>query len=296
MQRRSFLKNTALSAIAISATGFIHFDGHRYIGDCETTSDILGPFYRPDSPMRSNLVIAGDKGDLVELSGKIMHQDCITPYKKAKIELWHCNGTGVYDNDSTDFKYRGTAFSDEEGNYAFQTILPVPYDVGNGTIRPAHFHLMITAEGYQPLVTQLYFTGDQYIKKDTSAGSTAAKRRILDVQTEKDGAKKVTYDVAMSETLGIEPTALDRLIGVYVSKKEEPREFFKKDNLLWMKNDLFGINMNFIGDNTFQMPGVQKERDLKYTFTIKPTGSVLLTVSSLTKKGEKESREWVKGK
>ena len=75
MQRRSFLKNTALSAIAISATGFIRFDGKRYIGDCETTSDILGPFYRPDSPMRSNLVIAGDKGDLVELSGKIMQQD-----------------------------------------------------------------------------------------------------------------------------------------------------------------------------------------------------------------------------
>jgi hypothetical protein len=44
------------------------------------------------------------------------------------------------------------------------------------------------------------------------------------------------------------------------------------------------------------MPGVPKERNLKYTFTIKPTGSVLLTVSSMTKKGEKESSEWVKAK
>jgi hypothetical protein len=44
------------------------------------------------------------------------------------------------------------------------------------------------------------------------------------------------------------------------------------------------------------MPGVPKERNLKYTFTIKPAGSVLLTVSSMTKKGEKESSEWVKAK
>jgi hypothetical protein len=63
----------------------------------------------------------------------------------------------------------------------------------------------------------------------------------------------------------------------------------------FLKIPLFPLSP-FIGDNTFQMPGVQKERDLKYTFTIKPNGSVLLTVSSLTKKGEKESREWVKGK
>jgi hypothetical protein len=37
MQRRNFIKNTALSAIAISATGFVHFDGERYLGDCATT-------------------------------------------------------------------------------------------------------------------------------------------------------------------------------------------------------------------------------------------------------------------
>jgi len=69
MHRKSFIKNTALCAIAFSTPGFIRFNGERYEGDCETTSDILGPFYRPNSPVRTNLVTKDTPGQLVELSG-----------------------------------------------------------------------------------------------------------------------------------------------------------------------------------------------------------------------------------
>jgi protocatechuate 3,4-dioxygenase beta subunit len=177
MKRRDFLKSSAFSAIAISATGFIRFDGKQYTGDCETTSDILGPYYRPNSPVRNNLRINGDAGELVELSGYIRHSDCSTPYKNAKIELWHCDLKGIYDNQSGEFRYRGTVFTDEKGFYSFQTIFPVAY-AGEGFIRPAHFHMMVTAEGYQPLITQLYFKGDEHIKDDVYASSPNAKRRI----------------------------------------------------------------------------------------------------------------------
>ena len=57
MQRRSFIKNAAFGVVAVNASGFIHFDGKRYVGDCETTTDIIGPFYRPDAPVRTNLII-----------------------------------------------------------------------------------------------------------------------------------------------------------------------------------------------------------------------------------------------
>ena len=167
------------SAVAISASGFIRFDGKKYVGDCETTTDIIGPFYRPDSPVRNNLVIPGEPGTLVELSGLIKHTDCITPYKKAKVELWQCDNSGHYDNASNEFRYRGTTFTDGAGHYAFHTILPVPYNDAGGPMRPAHFHLMITGEGYLPLITQLYFTDDPYLTKDPYSNSPNAKKRMM---------------------------------------------------------------------------------------------------------------------
>ena len=234
MKRREFITATTLTAIAVSTSGFIRFNGNNFEGDCETTTDILGPFYRPDNPIRNNLRIPGDTGILTELSGIIKHNDCKTPYKNAKIELWHCDEKGVYDNTSDKYLYRGTTFCNEKGEYSFKTILPVPYDTGGGNFRPAHFHLMITAQGYLPLVTQLYFTGDQYIDKDQFASSPSAKRRILEVQTLKDGAKKVLYNVSMSETLIVEPTVLTKLTGVYKSEKDknDKHEFFVKNKLL----------------------------------------------------------------
>ena len=60
MQRRNFIKNASLCVVAVSATGFIRFNGTGYEGDCETTTDVLGPFYCPDSPVRNNLVIEGN--------------------------------------------------------------------------------------------------------------------------------------------------------------------------------------------------------------------------------------------
>jgi protocatechuate 3,4-dioxygenase beta subunit len=190
MQRRAFIRDAALGAVAVTASGFISFDGTRYVGDCETTTDILGPFYRPNSPVRTNLVIPNDPGTKLLLSGKVKHDDCTTPFNNVKVEIWHCSSKGEYDNNTDEFRYRGTTFTDDKGNYHFNTILPVPYGIGNGTYRPAHYHMMITGEGYQPLVTQLYFTGDPHLSEDPSSASPTAKRRILSVETLKTKQKK----------------------------------------------------------------------------------------------------------
>jgi protocatechuate 3,4-dioxygenase beta subunit len=292
MERRTFIKSTSLFAIAISTTGFISFDGNHYVGDCETTSDILGPFYRPDSPIRNNLTIMGDLGEAIELTGKIYHKDCSTPYKKAKIELWHCDGKGVYDNSSDQYRYRGTSFSDENGNYSFKTILPVPYEIGGGNFRPAHFHLMISAGGYQSLVTQLYFTGDIYVPKDESSSSPTAKKRILNIENLKNGTKKVVYNIGMSENLLAEPSAIDKLVGTYIDEKDSKNknEVFKKDNTLWMKNELFGENLDYIGNNTFTQSGVASKWELTFHFELLPSGSAKLTISSVNKEGKKETQ------
>ena len=277
MHRKSFLKNTALCAMALSTSGFIRFNGIRYEGDCETTSDILGPFYRPNSPQRSNLVIKNMPGQLVELTGIIRHDDCKTPYKKAKVELWHCSNDGVYDNSSDEYRYRGTVHCDDNGKYSFKTILPPPYDAG-GFMRPAHFHMMITAEGYQPLVTQLYFSGDKHISKDTWASTPKAKKRILEVQSLKDGSKKVVFDVNMAAKLAVEPASIGKLTGVYTDEKDQNKkiEFFKKDNKLWIKNEIYGIDLEYIDTNKFR-PRDMTETMMAYFFEILDSGNVKLT-------------------
>ena len=45
----------------------------------------------------------------------------------------------------------GIEISSDYGKYKFISQMPVPYDAGGGLIRPAHFHLMISASGYQSL-------------------------------------------------------------------------------------------------------------------------------------------------
>lgn len=256
MDRRKFITGTLLSAVAISTSGFVLFDGKNYIGDCETTSDILGPFYRPGSPVRNNLIIEGEGGTPLELMGTILHNNCSTPYKNAKIELWHCDNKGVYDNDTPDFRYRGTTYSDKQGNYSIKTIIPVPYEVSKGNYRPAHFHIMITADGYQPLVTQLYFSGDKYISGDSSASNMTAKRRILDVQN-KNGISKVVYNVGMAATLIAEPESMSKLTGSYTNQSDDKDklEFFIQDHQLWMKNGIYGENFSYKGNNTFEYSG-----------------------------------------
>ena len=285
MQRRSFIKNAAFGAVAVSASGFIRFDGEKYIGDCETTTDIIGPYYRPDAPVRNNLVVPGEPGTLVELSGIVKHNDCTTPYKKAKVELWHCANDGIYDKTSNEFRYRGTTFTDDAGHYSFNTILPVAYNDGGGPFRPAHFHLMITAEGYTPLVTQLYFTGDPYLTSDPYSNSPNAKKRILEVQTAADGKKKVVYDISMAEKLDVEPASLDKLAGHYVSTDDDTIvcDFFIHNKRLWYnlqfgkKFDPYGRTMQYAGGNRFTSPWLPEGMSHTFDFEIGSDGSVKCT-------------------
>ena len=40
----------------------------------------------------------------------------------ALLDLWHCDAAGVYDNDG--YRLRGHQFSDAEGRFVFETIVP----------------------------------------------------------------------------------------------------------------------------------------------------------------------------
>src|SRR5215210_5720799 len=135
---------------------------------------------------------------------------------------------------------------------------------------------MITAEGYQPFVTQLYFTGDNYVTKDPFSSSPAAKRRILETQTLNDGTKKVSYDFSMSPKLVFETAVIDKLTGLYKDEKDNTKkmEFFKKDNLLWKKNEVFGEHLEYIGNSTFQFPNGPQGMSWTFHFEIIPPNKI----------------------
>lgn len=294
MQRRDFIRNTTLCAMAISTTGFIKFNGNYYEGDCETTTDILGPFYRPDAPVRNNLLVKNTQGQEVLLKGTVKHKDCIKPLANACVELWHCSADGVYDNESAEFLYRGKTYCDEKGNYQFTTVLPVPYGIGNGLTRPAHFHLMISAPGYQSLITQLYFTGDKNIATDGSASLPAAKRRILNISNSQ-GKKIVAFNVTMLEKLPADVSVIDRLAGIYTRSddKQKKEEFYKRENLLWIKNSGSingGYPLQYVGENIFEYYGLP----MKYQFTVQKDGSVKISFAGTNWSNVKESWEAIK--
>jgi protocatechuate 3,4-dioxygenase beta subunit len=277
MKRRSFVRNSALAAFAISNSGFIRFEGNRYVGDCETTTDILGPFYRPNGPLRTDLVISGEGGTKVLLEGVVKHSDCVTPFKKAKIELWHCDATGVYDNTSDEFRYRGTTYSDQRGRYFFNTILPVPYSASDTMTRPAHFHMMITAGGYQQLITQLYFEGDKFLNDDSYASSASARKRILKVQMLPDKSARVVYDIGLSKKLVPETAAVQKLKGIYSQEAGDMSIAFSMENDVLVMNDHSGAHaLQYVGNNTFQ----DSERVTNFCFELLAGGSIKLQVAA----------------
>ncbi len=56
MDRKKFIISSAMSAFAMTVFGSIIKDVNgEFKGDCDTTNDILGPFYRPKAPVREDL-------------------------------------------------------------------------------------------------------------------------------------------------------------------------------------------------------------------------------------------------
>ena len=189
MNRRNFIISSSLTAISLTTFGsIIKQSNGTFIGDCDTTDDILGPKYRPGAPVRSNLLFSGLEGTQVNIKGKVFTDDCKTAIAGASVELWHCNDKGDYDDTSDKFLHRATWITDKNGDYSFLTIVPGKYLNGN-LYRPAHFHFRVKATNHKELISQVYFQGDPYIKTDRWASSQKAKERILEIKPKTNQAE-----------------------------------------------------------------------------------------------------------
>ncbi len=254
MHRRRFIKNTSLAAFAVGVFGNVTWSKDRFVGNSPTTTDILGPYYRPGAPRRININPSDYKGPLFHLEGTIYETDGKTPLKGEQVEIWQCNKNKIYDNTSDEYRYRGSQVTVADGKYHFITTHPVPYPTqSNPSInRPAHFHLRISGEGHQDLVTQVYFKDDPNIANDPSANSPDSIHRILEIRSNAKGEEVVKFDIVMSKEIKLVDFAYSKLAGIYKMSDESMMEFYKGgEALFWKWNGQIMEELIYRGENKF---------------------------------------------
>jgi protocatechuate 3,4-dioxygenase beta subunit len=127
-------------------------------GDEATLRQTEGPFFKPSSPERAELLEAGMPGQPIELVGFVLSRGC-KPLAGALLDFWQADDKGRYDNSG--FRLRGHQFSDAEGRYRLRSIVPGVY-VG----RTRHIHVKVQPRGGRVLTTQLYFPGEPQNRSD----------------------------------------------------------------------------------------------------------------------------------
>lgn len=256
MKRRTFIKNSTLTVISISAFGALNWNGKYFEGNTPTTTDILGPFYRPKSPTRSNLRLSYSKGIPLTLRGVVFQEGGKKPIKKALVEIWHCDENQIYDNTSDEYRYRGKQKTKANGKYQFKTIIPVPYKANpndNSSWRPAHIHLRVSVPNQQDLITQLYFKGGKHLDTDKWASHPQAAKRILTITKNTSNESEIIFNIIMGSEIPLEENVYKRIEGLYEIGNENFVEFTKSDDLLFMKqNGLLVEALKYIGENTFK--------------------------------------------
>jgi protocatechuate 3,4-dioxygenase beta subunit len=127
-------------------------------GDEPTLAQTEGPFFKPSSPERIELIEAGMAGQPIELVGFVLSRDC-KPIAGALLDFWQADDKGQYDNSG--FRLRGHQFTDSEGRFRLRSIVPGAY-VG----RTRHIHVKVQPRGGRVLTSQLYFPGEAKNRSD----------------------------------------------------------------------------------------------------------------------------------
>jgi protocatechuate 3,4-dioxygenase beta subunit len=123
-----------------------------------TVAQTEGPFFTPNTPLKRNFAADVPEGDRITIAGHVLTRDC-QPVAEALVELWHADDEGEYDNDG--FQLRGHQFTDVQGRWWFETIVPGLYPG-----RTRHFHVKVQRPGGDVLTTQLYFPGEPRNSQD----------------------------------------------------------------------------------------------------------------------------------
>jgi protocatechuate 3,4-dioxygenase beta subunit len=136
-----------------------------------------GPFYPNRLPLDTDndLLIVNDSitpavGEVTHLTGRILDARG-NPLRNALVEIWQCDGKGVYLHTAdsgpkaaqrdSNFQGFGRFLTASDGSYYFRTIKPVPYPG-----RTPHIHFKVKRQGKELLTTQCYVKGHPGNQRD----------------------------------------------------------------------------------------------------------------------------------
>ena len=152
-----------------------------------TERSALGPFHSEGSPA---LAVGGDlkqgnDGEVLLVHGRVLDTDG-RALPGAQLDFWQAAVNGKYwqqDPAQHPHNLRFRMTTGDDGVYAFTTVQPAPYSVpydgpvgdllragGRHAWRPAHFHFIVSAAGFRPLTTEVFFSGDPYLDSDAIFG------------------------------------------------------------------------------------------------------------------------------
>jgi protocatechuate 3,4-dioxygenase beta subunit len=163
-----------------------------------TGQDVEGPFFRHGAPQRT-VLHRGVEAEILTVRGTVSGRrgrDGFVPIARARVEIWHASPTGIYDNDTDGYLYRGHFFTDEDGSYSFETATPMGYRDGPFD-RPAHIHYKVTADRFEPLTTQLYFRGDPKMVDDVFVRENDGTARAVLLERIEPGRFLTRFDIRL---------------------------------------------------------------------------------------------------
>lgn len=153
-----------------------------------TENTVFGPFHVKGAPVRQmgDSINLDGKGESCLYEGRVIDLDG-KPIEGARIDVWSDSADGFYDVQQPGIQpkwnNRGIFVTGPDGTYRFAGIKPVSYPIpddgpvgqmlghlGRHPYRPAHMHYLVTAEGYQKLVTHIFVAGDAYLESDAVFG------------------------------------------------------------------------------------------------------------------------------
>lgn len=135
-----------------------------------------GPYYKPGSPNRQSVIEEGISGEKITVTGYVYDRNC-NPIANAWLDFWQADGNGNYDNRG--FNLRGHQYTDSNGRYVLETVMPVQY-----SSRPPHIHLKLRAKERGTVFTsQLYFPGESKNNTDAIFNSSLVVSLSEDGQT-----------------------------------------------------------------------------------------------------------------